>query len=149
MKIVYIAGPFSATTELERNENCTRMERVAAEVWRLGAVAVNPNGNSRHLKDFIPYRTILEGDLVLLSRCDAVMLVKGWATSHGALKEIAHAQSLGIPVFKSYVELRKFLKGETIRHARTAKTESRRFTIPSGTTGFRRVSVPYVSILAD
>jgi hypothetical protein len=34
-----------------------------------------------------------------MRRCDLVVVVPGWETSGGTLKEIAEAERLGIPVF--------------------------------------------------
>lgn len=45
-----------------------------------------------------------------LEACDAVVLTPGWQQSPGTLAEIKHAESLGIPVFKSLDELIKHTK---------------------------------------
>ena len=41
----------------------------------------------------------LEGDLEMLRRCDAVLVVPGWEKSSGTRAEIAEANACGIPVF--------------------------------------------------
>ena len=110
MKVVFIAGPYRASTPRGIVENIRRAEAVAIEVWKLGAVALCPHLNTRLMDGVLPDEVWLNGDLELLSRCDAVMLVPGWQASSGTLNEVGQAQKLGIPVYEDWVCLRAWLR---------------------------------------
>ena len=51
----------------------------------------------------------LEGDLEMMKRCDAVLMVPGWEKSQGAMIEYKVAINRGLPVFCSLVDLRAFV----------------------------------------
>ena len=99
MKVVYIAGPFMASSAWEIEQNCRRAEMIALNVWRAGAVAVCPHAMTRHYVGTLPERTWLDGGLELLRRCDAVVLADGWRTSHGAKEEAREAARIAIEIF--------------------------------------------------
>jgi len=40
----------------------------------------------------------LERDLEILSRCDAIFMLKGWKQSRGAKREYARAKELGLEI---------------------------------------------------
>ena len=48
---------------------------------------------------------VLGGLLQLLERCDAMFVVEGYQDSAGTLKEIEHAEQLGIPVIGTLMVL--------------------------------------------
>ena len=80
--------------------NIRRAEAVSLELWRMGAAPVCPHTSTRFFEGALPDETFLRGDLVLLERCDGVVLVKGWESSEGTVAEIRHANKIGKPVFK-------------------------------------------------
>lgn len=98
-KVIYIAGPFRAANQWEQEQNIRRAEELALEVWRFGAVALCPHLNTRYFSGALSDEVWLAGDLELLRRCDAVMLVPGWTGSAGARHEVWFAQDCGIRVF--------------------------------------------------
>ena len=110
MKVVYVAGPFRAVNAWEVEENIRRAERLALEVWRLGAACVCPHTNTRFFQGAAPDEVWLEGDLEILRRCDAVILTEDWKRSSGARAEVKAAERLGIPVFDEIVELSAWLE---------------------------------------
>jgi hypothetical protein len=112
-KVVYIAGPIS------RGDLCSNINlagRAFRELASLGFAPVCPHwscfsgvamvcptsgqvfafgtadGNGMSHADWLAV------DLEIVSRCDAVYRLRG--ESPGADKEVAHAESLGIPVFR-------------------------------------------------
>lgn len=101
-KVVYVAGPFRAANQWQQFQNIRRAETLAFEVWRLGAVAICPHLNTAHFQDALPDKVWLDGDLEIVRRCDAVVLVAGWERSQGAKLEKQLAHELGIPVFGPY-----------------------------------------------
>lgn len=99
MKVVYVAGPFRASTAWDIEQHVRAAEVVALRVWRAGAVALCPHTNSRHYHGAAADELFIEGTLELLRRCDAIILIDGWQKSAGARGEKAEAERLGLPVF--------------------------------------------------
>jgi len=110
MKLVYVAGPFRGDSAWAIECNIRRAETLALEVWRLGAAALCPHTNTRFFQNAAPDEVWLAGDLVMLERCDAVILTDCWERSSGARAEVEHAQKRGIPVFVHLLDLREWLK---------------------------------------
>jgi nucleoside 2-deoxyribosyltransferase len=115
MKLVYTAGKFRDDHAFAIAENIRAAERLALEVWRLGAVAVNPLANTAHFQGALPDEVWLTGDLALLERCDALITVDNWERSRGARDEVTHAVARGIPVFHALSELAAWLAKQPVR----------------------------------
>jgi hypothetical protein len=113
--VVYVAGAFRAPDAWQIAENIRASERLALEVWRLGAVAVNPLANTAHYQGALPDEVWLRGDLELLRRCDALLTVDNWERSRGARDEVAHAVARGIPVFHALSALAAWLAKQPVR----------------------------------
>ena len=109
MIVVYIAGPFRASNAWEIEQNIRRAEEDALEVWKLGAAALCPHTNTRFFQGAAEDELWLRGDLEMLGRCDAVLMVYGWQVSTGATAEREHALKKGIPVVYSLEELKCLL----------------------------------------
>lgn len=101
--VVYIAGPFRAPSHWGIAQNIRRAEALALEVWRAGAVAICPHLNTMHYQDELPDKIWLDGDLEILSRCDAVVMVPGWEKSKGSVAERAFARERNMPVIDGSV----------------------------------------------
>lgn len=100
MKLIYICGPYRAETRWEEECNVRRAETIGHMVAALGAYPIIPHSNTRpYFGDAQPAEFWLEGTLELMRRCDAVLLVGGWANSVGARAEKFEAEKLKIPVF--------------------------------------------------
>ena len=65
----------------------------------MGGIALCPHLNSRNFQGELPDDAWLEGDLVLLEKCDAILLVPNWNVSQGAKAEAQHADRKSIAVF--------------------------------------------------
>lgn len=104
MRVVYIAGPYSASCPYEVEQNIRRAEAIAIEVARLGCAPLCPHTMMRwtplDLHAFA-YRMTLE----LMRRCDAVLFAEDWQRSMGARDEHAEAVRLGLPVFFALPDL--------------------------------------------
>lgn len=106
MKVIYIGGPFRAKTPWGVEQNIRRAEELALKVWQSGYVALCPHLNSRYFSGACPDKVWLDGDMELLRRCDAVLLVSGWSLSSGTCNEVEYAYAAGIPVFQCIETLR-------------------------------------------
>lgn len=102
LKLVYIAGKFSAPTRSGVEDNIMAAVMVGLAVAKLGGMPVIPHANTAHpeFEKVQEYPFWIEGTTELLRRCDAVMLVDGWAESNGARTEAIEAVSRRIPVFQ-------------------------------------------------
>lgn len=111
MKVVYIAGPYRATTERGVAENIRRAGDAALSVWKAGMVALCPHMNTAFFGGACADEVWLLGDLELMRRCDAVLLVEGWERSSGTKAEVNLAKREGTPVFERLVDLKNWADG--------------------------------------
>lgn len=107
MKLVYVAGPFSAPDRQGVERNIRAAEELGLEVAKLGLFPVVPHSNTSHpdYETAQPYQFWIDGTLELLRRCDAVVCVAGWERSSGARGECAEALRIGLPVFERLEDL--------------------------------------------
>lgn len=99
MKVVYIAGKFTAPTPRQIEENVRRAESLGMEVVMLGASPLIPHANTRNFVGTATPEFWYEATLALMITCDAVLTVPGWEESKGAAEEVRVAIMEGIPVF--------------------------------------------------
>ena len=106
MKVVYVAGAFDSPDGCwGRTLNCRKAEHLALEVWQAGLVAICPHLNTRNFTGACEREVWIKGDLEILRRCDAVLLVPGFENSQGTLAEVKEAQRLEIPIFYTVDDL--------------------------------------------
>lgn len=104
--IIGIAGPYSAPTEEERNNNLDRLNKIAAVLLEKGHVpliglnAALPVVHASSVND--PYKAIMDISMVVIDKCDALLLV---AESPGANRERDLVLSKGLPVYYSVDEV--------------------------------------------
>ena len=116
MKVIYVAGKYrDKRGEYYVRENIREAELAALDAWELGAVAICPHKNTALLDGArgLDNDTWLKGYIEILSRCDALYLVKyNWKHSEGTLAEIIYARDHDIPILYTYEELAEFIRGE-------------------------------------
>ena len=109
-KLIYVAGKYrDARGEWYVECNIREAERIAQYIWMNGAVAICPHKNTAHWGGICPDHVWLDGDLEILSRCDAIYMVSNWMSSDGAHKEKEFAEQMGLKVLYNQTELLKFL----------------------------------------
>lgn len=126
--VIYIAGPFRGSSSWDVWRHIMDAMTVALEVWRLGAVAICPHGNTFCFDKALDDAVWMAGSLELLQRCDGVLLLPTWGESTGSSEERATALELGIPVLHSLTELKVWLQAHD-RHL--IKRDRRRYYIYS------------------
>lgn len=99
MKVIYIAGPFTAPTSWQRELNVRRAEELGFVIAEAGAMPLIPHANTRYFEGTMTPEFWYEGTLELLRRCDAVAVCAGYVGSRGTGLEIAEAARRGMPVF--------------------------------------------------
>ena len=109
MKLVYVAGPFRGRDSWEISKNVRRAEELAAEVWKLGAVAICPHKNTENFQGMLPDAVFIEGTLAMLKVCHAMIVVPNYQRSDGTKGEIEFAKEHHIPVFYSVFQLKRWI----------------------------------------
>ncbi len=113
MKIA-VAGPYSAPTERERQENLDRMNYAAAQLLEAGhvpligvnaALPVLSKATMEH-----KYKAIMDISLAVIEHCDAIVLL---AESPGANRERDVLVKKGKPVFHSAEEAIRHCKAQS------------------------------------
>ena len=112
MKIIFIAGPYRATSEWQVFQNIRRAEALALELWQIGIGVICPHKNTEHFGGATLDSVWLDGALEMVRRCDAVVCTPNWEESEGARGEVELAQRIGLPVFYSLTEVRRWLKSQ-------------------------------------
>jgi len=112
VKVVYVAGPFTAPTAWEIECNVRAAEAMGVEVAGIGAMPLIPHANTRFFHGCKTPDFWYKGTIELLRRCDAMLIVPGSFQSKGVRAEIDLANECGIPYFHSCEELSVWLKAE-------------------------------------
>ena len=108
-KIIYVSGSYSNPDKRVVEENIKRHRETAIRIWEIGYTAISPVLNTVHFeREGVRYNDIIEGDLEILSRCDAIFMLRGWHHSKGAEIEYRYASEHNIPIFFNFDELRKW-----------------------------------------
>jgi len=98
--LLYVAGPYSADTDEGISQNIENAGVIAQQLWDEGFTVICPHTNTAQFThDKTSYADYIEGDLVMLARCDGIVLIDGWENSKGAIGEKERAELLNIPVF--------------------------------------------------
>ena len=103
-KVVYLAGAYSRggkASPCERIDNLKIMDICGIILWKFGAAVIHPVRNTYldDLEHVIGYEAIIAGDLLLLAKCDMVVMCPNWANSTGARREHAYALEHKKPVY--------------------------------------------------
>lgn len=123
MKLIYIAGPFRASSSyvpghqdmFKVQENIMAAMKLGLDVARLdGAFPVIPHANTMFFTNAALDKVWLDGDLEMLRRCDAILMTSDWERSSGARAEEAFAKEHGIPVFYELATLKGWLMPATV-----------------------------------
>lgn len=101
MPLLYVAGPYSDRDPLHGIErNINEASRIALEAWEKGWATLCPHKNTGgfHHRTDIPESVWLSGDLAMLVKCDAILMIPGWEQSNGAVGEKNVALCRGLKV---------------------------------------------------
>lgn len=99
MNLVYVAGPVRNPSLYERHKNILRGESVAVELWQMGFAVISPHKNCEFIDGAVTDEQIIAGDLEIISRCDAVIILPGWKSSVGTRAERTFCLENNIPIF--------------------------------------------------
>jgi hypothetical protein len=103
--LIYVAGPYSAPSEHGRIANTERALAAGLSVMQRGHYPIIPHlshwfdlWHEREHGQRLDGEVYMQWDFVLLMRCDALLYL---APSPGADRELALAESLGMPVYRT------------------------------------------------
>ena len=86
---VYLSGKISGDSNYRQKFNA-----MTEELLSYGYVVFNP----AVLPDGFEYEDYIDLDLLILSRCDAIFLLRDWKSSLGAKREVEEAKRLGLRI---------------------------------------------------
>lgn len=110
MKVVYIAGPFTAATSWDIECNVRRAEAAGLEVAHLGVMPLIPHANTRFFHGQLGPEFWYDGTAELLLRCDAALFLDGWSVSTGCGRERELCREHRLPAFFAIGDLAHWLK---------------------------------------
>lgn len=107
MKIIFICGPYTASSRLGITRHIREAELLARELARIELGFLCPHLNSRHMQDVrVDPQFWYEMYLNMLEVTDALLTFGNWQKSAGCQGEVARAERLKIPVFHGSKEQR-------------------------------------------
>lgn len=110
--VAYVAVPYRASTETDLVRNIRRAEAYAKILWEAGIPTICPHKNTALFGGICHDEHWEEGYLVILRRCDLLVVVTDWEMSKGTTAEIALAHDLNIPVFYSLADAVAFVESK-------------------------------------
>lgn len=103
MKVIYVAGKYSANSWSGIEDNIRKAEAASIKLFKLGWAVITPHKNTAHYEiyedDDLTYETWIKADLEMLRRSDAVFMLDGWNNSKGAMLERAEAEKRGMKIY--------------------------------------------------
>ena len=99
MKVVYVAGPYSAPNSWEREQQIRKAEQLSLQLIDAGAFPICVHTMARFWFGRVPEEQAIAWGIALLHPSDAVVLVEGWQQSNGTLAEMGEASKHNIPVY--------------------------------------------------
>jgi len=101
MKTVYISGPMTAITNLNR-------DAFALAEARIKSAGMNPINPHTLCDPSWDWQKCMRADVKALCDCDAIFLLQGWEKSQGAQLELHIAHRLGLEVLTDVYALLGF-----------------------------------------
>jgi hypothetical protein len=100
--LLYISGQYNAPTFEGISKNIMEARKVAVNLWEQGFSVLCPHMNTAHFEvdtQKVTHEDWLQGDLEMLLRCDAIIMLPDWEESAGAKIELNCAEQYKIPVY--------------------------------------------------
>jgi len=99
--IAYIIGPYRAPTISGVRRNIEAARELAELLWRNNIPTICSHLNTALMDGIVPDQVFLDGDLVLLSRCNIAFVLPNSDLSKGSLHEILVChETFNIPVVR-------------------------------------------------
>lgn len=101
---IYIAGPYTADSEEQKQANIKQARDAGAELYRKGWAPFIPHSMTADFEIEYPdisYEVYIETDTEWLHLCNAILMLPGSASSKGAVSELAEAIRWGLVEYYS------------------------------------------------
>ena len=100
MYVIFVSGPYRSNSEITKVTNIQNAEGEALKLWRQGFAVICPHKNSENFDGLNETSDDMfrQGYLEILSRCDAIYMLKGWEKSVGATAELDKAVELKLRI---------------------------------------------------
>lgn len=106
MRVIYVAGPYRASGMNGVLDNIMLARSFARQLWLKGWAVICPHANTFMMDGpDLPSMAFLDGDMEMVSRCDAVFMLPGWEYSEGAIMEENTARVHGLAVYHNMQEV--------------------------------------------
>jgi len=106
MKVIYVSGKIrDARGDFMTSLHTELARQYGALLWRRGWFAFIPHMSTMWMEGVVRYDSFLKGDLIMISRCDAVFMLPNWMDSNGARIERKFAEDIGIPIYYEFREV--------------------------------------------
>jgi Domain of unknown function (DUF4406) len=100
MKLIYVAGPYRADGWHYVLENILEARKYARALWLKGWAVICPHTNTILMDGpEFPAKVFLDGDIEILKRCDAILMLPRWLESVGAMGEYNAARECGMTIY--------------------------------------------------
>lgn len=108
MKVIYVAGKYLGECDWETYNNIHHARLIAHKLWDEGWAVICPHANTAFFgrigerdrsNPTGDWRKWLNGDLEIISRCDAIYMLNNYKNSMGAKAELRRAKELGLKIY--------------------------------------------------
>lgn len=96
--LIYISGPYNGSTAFDIARNIRNAYDVRDDLITKGWAVICPHANTANTNNDNAY-TYFHMQATILSRCDAIYMLRGWEESEGAQMEHQMAKDFGIAVY--------------------------------------------------
>src|SRR4051812_21540463 len=98
--MIYLSGPISARHGRTIEQHVDAAREVFLRFVAAGIPAYCPHLEASHPSvQAVSYEDWMRYDLAVLDHCSALLTLPNWEDSRGAVIEVAHAITIGVPVF--------------------------------------------------
>lgn len=99
--LLYIAGKYAGKNEGEKMANIGLAKQAAIELWSEGHAVICPHLNTQDFEHYtyLENQDFVELDLLMVERCDGIVMLDNWKESHGATRELEHAKAFGLRIY--------------------------------------------------
>ena len=99
--LLYVAGKYKGKNEAEKMANIGLAKQAAIELWNEGHAVICPHMNTQDFEHYtnLENEDFVELDLLMVERCDGIVMLENWRESKGAIKELKHATEQGLRVY--------------------------------------------------
>lgn len=104
-RVIYLSHPYRARTEWGLWCNIQSAHTYAKQLWMKGWVCLSPVSNTAFMGGEDDFEMWIDGDLELVSRCDAWAGAPGWERSEGCRMEYEKAIAGGLTIYTDINEV--------------------------------------------